>query len=80
MIAINNKNTDKTLIATAILHTCKESRLDCKVIDDNIASTFVALREGSTEFIVCTKHPNHDEYSASFFPKYLEPICRKEAS
>lgn len=70
-------DTDKALIATALMAAPKESRAGCKVIGYNMAGEFVTLREGDNEFIVLADNPNRDGFNAACYHKDLEPFMAR---
>lgn len=70
-------DTDKALIATALMAAPKESRSRCKVIGYNMAGEFVTLREGDNEFIVLADNPKQDGFSAAYYHKDLEPFMAR---
>ena len=70
-------DTDKALIATALMAAPKESRSRCKVIGYNMAGEFVTLREGDNEFIVLVDNPKQDGFSAVYYHKDLEPFMAR---
>jgi hypothetical protein len=74
---LQNIDSDKALIATALLAAPKESRLKCKVIGYNVAGEFVTLREGDNQFIVLADNPNQDGFSAACYHKDLEPFMAR---
>ncbi len=74
---LNAIDTDKALIATALMAAPKESRSGCKVIGYNMAGEFVTLREGDNEFIVLVDNPNRDGFIAACYHKDLEPFMAR---
>lgn len=74
---LNAIDTDKALIATALMAAPKESRSGCKVIGYNMAGEFVTLREGDNEFIVLVDNPNRDGFNAACYHKDLEPFMAR---
>ncbi|MCK5442901.1 MAG: hypothetical protein KAJ23_13510 [Maribacter sp.] len=74
---LNAIDTDKALIATALMAAPKESRSGCKVIGYNMAGEFVTLREGDNEFIVLVDNPNQDGFKAACYHKDLEPFMAR---
>ena len=74
---LNAIDTDKALIATALMAAPKESRSGCKVIGYNMAGEFVTLREGDNEFIVLADNPNRDGFNAACYHKDLEPFMAR---
>jgi len=74
---LNAIDTDKALIATALMAAPKESRSGCKVIGYNMAGEFVTLREGDNEFIVLVDNPNQDGFNAACYHKDLEPFMAR---
>jgi hypothetical protein len=74
---LNAIDTDKALIATALMAAPKESRSGCKVIGYNMAGEFVTLREGDNEFIVLVDNPNKVGFNAACYHKDLEPFMAR---
>jgi len=74
---LNAIDTDKALIATALMAAPKESRSGSKVIGYNMAGEFVTLREGDNEFIVLVDNPNQDGFNAACYHKDLEPFMAR---
>jgi len=74
---LNAIDTDKALIATALMAAPKESRAGCKVIGYNMAGEFVTLKEGDNEFIVLADNPNRDGFNAACYHKDLEPFMAR---
>ena len=74
---LNAIDTDKALIATALMAAPKESRAGCKVIGYNMAGEFVTLKEGDNEFIVLADNPKKDGFSAACYHKDLEPFMAR---
>ena len=70
-------DTDKALIATALMAAPEESRSGCKVIGYNMAGEFVTLKEGDNQFIVLADDPNKDGFSAACYHKGLEPFMAR---
>jgi hypothetical protein len=74
---LNAIDTDKALIATALMAAPKESRSGCKVIGYNMAGEFVTLREGDNEFIVLVDNPNKVGFNAACYHKDLETFMAR---
>ena len=74
---LNAIDTDKALIATALMAAPKESRSGCKVIGYNMAGEFETLREGDNEFIVLVDNPIRDGFNAACYHKDLEPFMAR---
>jgi hypothetical protein len=70
-------DTDKALIATALLAAPEESRANCKVIGYNIKGEFVTFREGSNEFIVLVDNSKQNGFNAACYHKDLEPFMAR---
>lgn len=70
-------DTDKALVATALMAAPAESREGCKVIGYNMAGEFVTLKEGSNEFICLADNPAVEGFSAACYHKDLEPFMAR---
>ena len=70
-------DTDKALIATALLAAPEESRANCKVIGYNMKGEFVTFREGSNEFIVLVDNAKQNGFNAACYHKDLEPFMAR---
>ena len=69
--------TDKDLIATALMAAPAESRATSKVIGYNMAGEFVTLKEGDSEYIVLADDPKKDGFNAACYHKDLEPFMAR---
>ena len=70
-------NTDRALLATALMAAPEAGRADCKVIGYNMAGEFVTLKEGTNEFIILADDPKKKGFSAACYHKSLEPFMAR---
>lgn len=70
-------NTDKALIATALMAAPAESREECTVIGFNMEGEFVTLKEGTNELICLADDPTKSGFNAACYHKSLEPFMAR---
>lgn len=70
-------DSNKALVATALMAAPKELRSDCTVIGYNMRGEFVTFKEGTNNFMCLVDNPMQDGFNAAFYPKDLEPFMAR---